>query len=183
MLRRRSILEHVAVAVCAVAVALLVQAYLVKPYRIPSESMAATLVPRDRVLVNRLVYDVSQPKRGDIVVIDSKAVGRILIKRIVGLPGDTLALRGGHVYVDGRRLEEPYVRRLDGRAEPTEPFLGTGEPWALEQPYTVPPGHYFLMGDNRTVSDDSRDWGPAPRSEIVGRAFFTYWPLTRLGGL
>jgi signal peptidase I len=75
------------------------------------------------------------------------------------------------------------VARVGGRQEPTEPFFGSGRPWSLERPYTVPVGHYFLMGDNRVVSDDSRDWGPAPRGEIVGRAFLKYWPLTRAGGL
>ena len=180
---RRTVFEYAGVILAAVAAALLVQAFLVKPYRIPSESMAATLVPRDRVLVNRVVYRLHEPRRGDIVVVDSRAVGRVLIKRVVGLPGETLELHDGRVYVDGRRLAEPYVARVDGRQEPTEPFTGSGRLWSLERPYTVPAGHYFLMGDNRVVSDDSRDWGPAPRGEIVGRAFLTYWPLTRAGGL
>jgi signal peptidase I len=117
------------------------------------------------------------------VVLDSAALGRVLIKRVVGMPGDVLSLRGGSVYVDGQRLREPYVRRIDGEPEATEPFRGTGEAWSLEEPYKVPAGHYFLMGDNRTVSDDSRDWGPASRREIIGEAFMTYWPLSRLHGL
>jgi signal peptidase I len=179
----RALAEYVLVALGAVAVALLLQAYVVKPYRIPSESMAMTLVPRDRVLVNRVVYRLRGPQRGDVVVLDSAAVGRVLIKRIVGMPGDVISLSGGSVYIDGKRLKEPYVRRIDGRPEPTEPFRGTGKPWSLEEPFTVPAGHYFLMGDNRTVSDDSRDWGPASRREIIGEAFMTYWPLSRLHGL
>ncbi|HEY5387791.1 MAG TPA: signal peptidase I [Thermoleophilia bacterium] len=180
---RRTIAEYTVVALCAVGVALLVQAFLIRPYRIPSESMAATLVPRDRVLVNRVIYRLREPRRGEIVVIDSAAVGRILIKRVVGLPGDVISVEGGSLFIDGRRLDEPYVNRIDGQTEPTEAFIGTGRPWSLEQPYTVPAGHYFLMGDNRIVSDDSRDWGPAPRREIIGEAFLTYWPLTRLRGL
>ncbi|MFA4964654.1 MAG: signal peptidase I [Thermoleophilia bacterium] len=182
-MKRRILFDYGVVVVVAVVVALLAQAFLIKPYRIPSESMAATLVPQDRVLVNRVVYHLHDPRRGDVVVLDSAAVGRVLIKRVVGLPGETLSLRAGAVYVDGRRLAEPYVARLGGEAEPTEPFLGTGRPWSLERPYTVPAGHYFLMGDHRMVSDDSRDWGPAPRREIVGLAFLTYWPLSRVHGL
>ena len=182
-MKRRTIAEYVLVALCAIVAALLVQAFLVKPYRIPSESMAATLVPRDRVLVNRVVYRLHAPGRGDIVVIDSAAVGRILIKRVVALPGETISLDGGAVYIDGRLLDEPYVHRVNGVAEPTEPFRGTGQTWSLERPYKVPAGYYFLMGDNRTVSDDSRDWGPAPRREVIGEAFLTYWPLSRLHGL
>ena len=182
-MKRRTIAEYLVVALCAIVAALLVQAFLIKPYRIPSESMAATLVPRDRVLVNRVVYRLHAPGRGDIVVIDSAAVGRILIKRVVALPGETISVDGGAVYIDGRRLDEPYVHRLNGETEPTEPFRGAGQPWSLERPYKVPAGRYFLMGDNRTVSDDSRDWGPAPRGEVIGEAFFTYWPLSRLHGL
>jgi signal peptidase I len=182
-MRRRTVLEYILVALGAVMAALLVQAFLIKPYRIPSESMAATLVPRDRVLVNRVVYRLHAPVRGDIVVIDSAAVGRILIKRVVALPGETISVNAGSVYIDGRRLDEPYVQTANGRPEPTEPFRGTGNAWALERPYKVPAGHYFLMGDNRAVSDDSRDWGPAPSREIIGEAFFTYWPLSRLRGL
>jgi len=131
---RRSIAEYAVVALCAVGVALLVQAFLVRPYRIPSESMAATLVPHDRVLVNRVIYRLREPRRGEIVVIDSAAVGRILIKRVVGLPGDVISVDGGSVFVDGERLDEPYVQRVDGQTEPTEPFIDTGRPWSLEQP-------------------------------------------------
>ena len=108
-MRGRTIAEYLLVALCAVVAALLIQAFLIKPYRIPSESMAATLVPRDRVLVNRVVYRLHAPGRGDIVVINSAAVGRILIKRVVALPGETISLSGGSVYIDGRRLDEPYV--------------------------------------------------------------------------
>jgi signal peptidase I len=175
--RGRSLAEYVLVAICAVAAALLVQAYVVKPYRIPSESMASTLVPRDRVLVNKVVYRTREPHRGDIVVIDSRVLGKVLIKRVVGLPGERISLGGGAVYVDGRRLAEPYV------AARTDPFSGTGKPWSLEAAYVIPAGHYFVMGDNREVSDDSRDWGPVPRRDIIGEAFFTYWPLNRAHGL
>jgi signal peptidase I len=87
------------------------------------------------------------------------------------------------VYIDGRRLAEPYVKRIGGQAEATLAFTGTGRPWSLEEPYVVPLGHYFLMGDNRSVSDDSRDWGPAPEHELIGEAICTYWPLTRARGL
>src|SRR5674476_431409 len=118
-LKRRTLAEYLLVALCAIVAALLVQAFLVKPYRIPSESMAATLAPRDRVLVNRVVYRLHAPGRGDIVVIDSAVVGRILIKRVVALPGETISVDGGAVYIDGRRLDEPYVHRVDGDTEPT----------------------------------------------------------------
>lgn len=178
----RTVLEYVVLAVVAIAVALLIQAYLVKPYRIPSPSMEDTLLVGDRVLADRVSWRFSDPARGDVVVFHPPGPGPVLIKRIVGMPGDTLSLRDGAVYVNGKQLAEPYVRRVDGRPEPTEPF-DTGLPWSLQQPYEVPPGSYFLMGDNRTNSGDSRDFGPITRDQLVGRAFARYWPLGRIGGL
>jgi signal peptidase I len=179
---RRTIFEYVVLAVVAIAVALLIQAFLVKPYRIPSPSMEDTLLVGDRVLADRISWRFSDPQRGDIVVFHPPRPGPALIKRIVGMPGDTLSLRDGEVLVNGKRLAEPYVRRADGRPEPTEPF-DTGLPWALQQPFTVPAGSYFMMGDNRTDSGDSRDFGPIARGQLVGRAFARYWPLGRIGGL
>ena len=178
----RTAVEYVVLAAVAIAVALLIQAFLVKPYRIPSPSMEDTLLVGDRVLVDRISWRFSDPERGDIVVFRSPMPGPVLIKRIVGMPGDTLSLRDGAVYVDGRRLDEPYVRKVDGRPEPTQPFA-TGTAWSLQHPYIVPAGAYFLMGDNRTDSEDSRYFGPVARGLFVGRAFARYWPPSRIGGL
>ena len=179
--RGRTIVEYVVLAVVAVAVALLIQAFLVKPYRIPSASMENTLLIGDRVLVDRVSWRFSQPERGDIVVFHPPFGGSVLIKRIVGLPNDEVSLSGGYVYINGRRLDEPYVRRIDGRQEPSEPF-SNGLPWSLQEPYKVPAGSYFVMGDNRTDSGDSRDFGPIKREQFVGRAFARYWPPGRIGG-
>jgi signal peptidase I len=180
--RGRTIVEYVVLAVVAVAVALLIQAFLVKPYRIPSASMENTLLIGDRVLVDRISWRFSQPERGDIVVFHAPVEQPVLIKRIIGMPGDKISLSGGFVYINGRRLDEPYVRRLDGRQEPTEPF-SNGLPWSLQEPYTVPAGSYLMMGDNRTASGDSRDFGPIKREQFVGRAFAKYWPPGRIGGI
>ena len=83
------------------------------------------------------------------------------------------------MYINGRLLSEPYVRQINGSPEPTDPFI-SGDPWSLQHPYTLGPNDYFMMGDNRTDSADSRDWGPMHRSEIVGEAFFRYWPPLRI---
>jgi signal peptidase I len=178
----RTILEYAILAVVAIAVALLIQAYLVKPYRIPSGSMENTLLIGDRVLVDRVTWDFASPKRGDIVVFHLPTVGTVLIKRIIGLPGDVVSLKQGAVYINGRRLAEPYVRLDKGQPEPTDPF-SNGLAWSLQTPYRVPAGDYFVMGDNRTDSGDSRDFGPVPRSAMVGRAFARYWPPRRIGGV
>jgi signal peptidase I len=178
----RTILEYVVLAAVAIAVALLIQQYLVKPYRIPSESMENTLLIGDRVLVDRISWRFTDPARGDIVVFHSPNPGPVLIKRIIGMPGDTISLKDGAVYINGVKLNEPYVRTIAGKPEPSDPF-DNGLPWSLQQPYKVPAGSYFLMGDNRTNSGDSREFGPVPRSQFVGRAFARYWPLNRIGGI
>jgi signal peptidase I len=178
----RTILEYIVLAVVAVTVALLIQAYLVKPYRIPSASMENTLLIGDRVLVDRVSWRFSEPQRGDIVVFHPPFDGPVLIKRIIGMPNDEISLSGGFVYINGQRLNEPYVRRTNGRQEPSEPF-SNGLPWALQEPFKVPAGSYFVMGDNRTDSGDSREFGPIKRGQFVGRAFARYWPPGRIGGV
>jgi len=184
--KRSALVDYGIIAVVAIVLALLIQAFLVKPYRIPSPSMDPTLLPGDRVLVNRLVYHFHPPRRGNIIVFNWPVNPKLVfIKRVIGLPGDVISLRNGSVYVNGHRLVEPYVERDGARASPTQPApASTGttmtEPWSLAQPYRVPANSYFVMGDNRTMSDDSRDWGPVPAKDIIGQAFLIYWPLNRI---
>jgi signal peptidase I len=180
----RTVLDYLLTAVVAVILALAIQAFVVKPYLIPSVSMANTLLPGQRVLVDRVVYHYRGVHRGDVIVFrwPGHETETPLIKRVVGLPGDRLSLRDGRLYVNGRRLVEGYVRQVQGTREKTLPAFPSDTPggWALTTPYTVPPGHFFVMGDNRTESNDSRYWGTVPRENIIGRAFFVYWPLDRL---
>ena len=170
----------------AVAAVLVFQAEVAKPYRIPSPSMEPTLhcskpargcLSRvsDRVIANRLVYRFHQPRRGDIIVF--KAPARVeaacsasgtFIKRIVGLPGEKLSMRSGFVLVNGVALAESYLR-------PAYRGRESGE-WAR-----IPDEGYFVLGDNRTMSCDSRRWGVVPRDNIIGRAEVTYWPANRVG--
>ncbi len=179
-------LEYAAIVVVAVLVALAIQAWLLKPYRIPSGSMLDTLRPGDRVLVNRAVYHLRDPQRGDVIVFRyPEDPDVVFIKRVVGAPGDLLEARDGHLYVNGTRVAEPYVHRTGGRSDPTVAQAAIAgsimhDPWSLAEPYRVPAGNYFVMGDNRTDSDDSRDWGTVPRTAIVGEGLATYWPLSRL---
>jgi len=185
----RTLLDYGIVAVVAVVLALLIQAYIVKPYAIPSGSMLGTLRPGDRVLVNRLVYHLRDPHRGDVIVFRyPRNLAVAFVKRVVGVPGDVLEARGGRLYVNGRPLSEPYVHRTNGSSDPTDaagPIAGTTmrQPWSLAEPFSVPAGSYFVMGDNRTNSDDSRDWGVVPRGDLIGEGFVTYWPVGRWGVL
>jgi signal peptidase I len=195
----KGLIELVVTVAIAVALALLIQAFIVKPYRIPSPSMVPTLDVGQRVLTNRLE---DHPSIGDIVVFHpphgadfqnpvcgasgqgsgtSQACDKptpqestqTFIKRVVGLPGDTISIVDGHVYRNGVRQKDSYIIRCD----PGTPACN------FRTPIKIPPGHYFMMGDNRPDSEDSRYWGPVPDNWIIGVAFFTYWPPDRIGFL
>jgi signal peptidase I len=197
----RSAAELVVIVAVALGLALAVQAFLVKPYEIPSGSMLPTLHINQRVLVDRIGEDFSSPQIGDIVVFHPPASetcadpnqgqtesgrqsasacdapqttpsGQTFIKRVVGLPGDRLSIRDGHVYRDGVREQDSYIVPCDGASECNFPAT-----------ITVPRGDYYMMGDNRPDSLDSRFWGPVPKAWVIGKAFFTYWPPDRIGFL
>jgi signal peptidase I len=198
--RSNSIVELVVLVAIALFLALTVQAYAVKPYRIPSGSMEPTLHIGQRVIVDRITHRLgSSPSVGDIVVFNppagadeeqcgapaqgegtpvpcarpvSKKSSETFIKRVVAVGGDTLAIRNGHAIRNGKRASEPFIASCGGGADCNFPHA-----------ITVPKGYVFLMGDNRGESDDSRFWGPVPVSWVIGRALVTYWPPDRIGGL
>lgn len=190
-----SILELVLIVAVALGLALGIQAVLVKPYRIPSESMVPTLQIGQRVLVNRIGKRFGDPKVGDVVVFhpptgaDTNTCGAPnrrqgqacarptarrsdvnFIKRVVAGPGDRIFIRDGHVVRNGKRDNDSYIRACE---------CGSG--CDLLEPITIPRDHFFMMGDNRGESDDSRFWGPVPEKWIIGGAFATYWPPKRIG--
>ena len=205
------IIELIAIVALAIGLALVIQAYVIKPYQIPSPSMVPTLDVGQRVLVNRFIYHFKSPGIGNIVVFHPPegAVGggpecgkrhssneacaaptpqeadTNFIKRIVAGPGDQLKI------IDGRPLVRSQVTAKQWRKDvaPQESYIdpcrpGTSSvPCNLRKPITIPKGDYFMMGDNRGHSDDSRLWGPVPQSWIVGEAFMTYWPPNRIGFL
>ena len=183
--RVRSLVEWVAVIVGALVVALVVKTFLFQAFFIPSASMEPTLEEGDRVLVNKLSYDLHDIRRGDVVVFElpPDKVGpdgiKDLIKRVIGLPGDVIETRDGVVYVNDRRLEEPYLPDGTLTGDPSN-----GNNPAIER-QTVPEGSIFVMGDNRANSHDSRyaDRGPIPIDSVVGRAFVLVWPLGEIGSL
>jgi signal peptidase I len=170
----------------AVAIVLVVKAAVVNPYRIPSSSMEPTLhcaVPgggclsedfSDRVLANRLVYRFKEPERGDVIVFDTPELaeercgaGGTFVKRLIVLPGERWRMENGFLYVNGKRLVEPYV-------EPGRRGTDTRPETLVED------GHYVMLGDNRSQSCDSRTWGPVPRENLIGRVFAVYWPPDRI---
>jgi signal peptidase I len=187
--RLRIVVDWVVTIVGAIAIVLAIKAFVVNPYRIPSSSMEQTLHCArpaagcesrfsDRVLANRFIYRFREPDRQEIVVFktppEAKAkcgAGGTFVKRIVGLPGETVQIRMrrdlAYVYIDGKALAEPYIERERRDIGPAEQFK-------------VPPGHYFMLGDNRSQSCDSRTWGSVPRENLIGPVFLTYWPPNRI---
>jgi len=179
---RRILLDFGVPIVVAVVFAFLLQAFVVKPFVIPTPSMATTVTAGDRVLVDRISYHFTDVDRGDIIVFEGR--GPIpLLKRVVGLPGDTLSIHDERLHVNGRPLRERDVRRIGGEPAPTLPGPDPSEPWSLHEEYVVPAGHYFVMGDNRIDSADSRWWGTVREDEIVGKAVLVLWPLGHWRGL
>jgi signal peptidase I len=180
-----TIVDWVVTIVVAVGAVLAIKAWVVNPYRIPSSSMEPTLhcaQPQpgclasfsDRVLANRFIYHFREPERGDVVVFETPpeaqrecGAGGTFVKRLIGLPGDTLVQRNGVLRVNGLALDESYL----------EPTNRDGRNFRM----TVPPEHYFMMGDNRPSSCDSRDWGAVPRENLIGPVFAVYWPPQRIG--
>ena len=191
---RRRVVEWIATIVVAVAVVFAVKAWVVNPYRIPSPSMEPTLHcarpafgceagSSDRVLANRFVYRFRDPRRGEIVVFHApelatrECTGGIFVKRIIGLPGDVWSERNGYTYIDGKRLSEPYIQP-DRRDIQSKTMLDIPPTGTLRR---IPKDMYLMEGDNRAHSCDSRVWGLVPRASLIGKVFFTYWPLSRIG--
>jgi len=179
----RGLVEWAVVIVGAVVLAVVVKTVLLQAFYIPSESMYPTLQKGDRVLVNKLSYRLHDVNRGDVVVFErppNETATDIpdLIKRVVGLPGEEVVIEGGSVYVDGQKLDEPYLP--DGVTTTAD---GAPNTCAREEPCAVPDGTVWVMGDNRGDSKDSRYFGPVDEGSIVGRAFVIVWPLGRWGML
>jgi signal peptidase I len=176
--------EGIIVVVVAILVAVLLRTFVVQTFFIPSGSMEPTLQVGDRILVNKLSYHLHGVGRGDIVVFSRPPAENCggpqvndLVKRVIGLPGETLSLSEGDVYVDGRRLDESW---LPASAQGvTRPGPG-GTLYGLQHAYKVPANDYFVMGDNRTDSCDSRYWGPISRSLIVGKVEMRVWPFSSI---
>jgi signal peptidase I len=190
----RVALDWVVTIAGAVAIVLAIKAWIVNPYRIPSSSMEPTLhcarpAPgceagsSDRVLANRFIYHFRDPKRGEIVVFKTPPLAEqecgsegTFVKRLIGLPGEVWEERDGFVYINGKKLNEPYIQpsRRDSQT------LGLMDIPPRHTYNRIPPNYYLMMGDNRNSSCDSRRWGLVPRKNLIGEVFATYWPPNRI---
>jgi signal peptidase I len=164
----RAVRELLETIVPALLIALLINVFLGQATRVDGQSMEPNLHTEERLVVEKLSYRLHGPQRFDIVVIRVPSEGdELLIKRVIGLPGETVEIRDGVVYVNGAELDEPFIK------ERTYP--------GRDAKVTVPPLYVFVMGDNRTHSNDSRSFGPVPIDNVVGRAWLAYWPLQTAG--
>ncbi len=165
--------EYIEAFVVAVVLALFIRTFVVQAFKIPSGSMLQTLQIGDHILVNKFIYCFSEPERGDIIVFKfPKDPERDFIKRIIGLPGETIEIKRQVVYINGKLLDEPYINHEQRIREgnyiiPRDNF----------GPLYIPPRTYFTMGDNRDSSMDSRYWGPLKENMIKGEAFIAYWSI------
>lgn len=152
------------VVVPAVLLALAIHIFLAQATVVYGQSMQPNLQPAERLVIEKVSYYLGAPQRGDIVVVELPQMSDLLIKRVVGLPGETVEIRRGEVLIDGKAIDQPFV------------LLSGGTTYG---PVTLGPDSYFVMGDNRNNSNDSRSFGPIHRDEIAGKAWLRYWPLNR----
>lgn len=162
------IAESLEALIIAAILATIIRVFLFQPFYIPSGSMEPNLMPDDRIIVNKFLYHFTAPKRGDVMVFRfPKDPSKDFIKRVIGLPGDVVEIRNSQLYVNNEKVEEPYLPK--------------GLVFTDFGPTTVPKDSYFMFGDNRNNSDDSRYWGKMPKENIRGKAILRYWPLDRMG--
>ncbi len=163
---RAGFILEICILLVAITAVVVLRVYFFQSSEIISQSMEPTFNVGDRFIYLR-TQGVYQPQRGDVVSIqydDTLMTGEELVKRVVGLPGEEIGIYNGHVYISGKRLEEPYLK---------EPMIGDAVA------YRIPDGTIFVMGDNRNNSEDSRVWGPIPLASVLGRAKLLFWPLSR----
>lgn len=173
----RQVIEFVLTIGIAFLVAQAVRTWVIQPYVVPTGSMLPTIQLGDQVLANKFIYRFHGPQKGDIVVFDNpmpEPGEETLIKRVIAIGGQTVDVKGGKVMVNGTALDEYYTY-----GQPSEKLPNS----RIQFPVYIPQGYIWLMGDNRTSSQDSRYFGPVAVSAVHGQAFFTYWPLSRFGTL
>ena len=160
--------------VIALAIFVILYQFIAQPHRVQGASMEPNFQNAEYILTEKVGYYFHEPRRGDVIVFKFPKNKELdYIKRVIALPGETVTLRGGAVVVNGRRLEEPYL--TPGTFTAGHTTLKEGAAFA------VPPDSYVVMGDNRERSSDSREWGTVPKEDIIGRAFFRYWPPSEVG--
>jgi signal peptidase I len=168
------ILDALEPVVLAFAVFMIIYLFLFQPHKVDGMSMYPSFNTKELILTDKITYKRSEPQRGDVIVFHAPPpFDSDFIKRIIGLPGETVMIKGGSVYINGQILKESYLPPDDVTLEKS--FLRDGVP------YAIPAGYFMVFGDNRGFSSDSREWGPISKSAIVGKAWVRYWPPGKVG--
>ncbi len=175
-----AMLDIVETVVVALSIFLVVYLFFMQPHQVNGQSMEPTFLSGEYVLTDKVSYQTGEPRRGDVVVFHApeaagcaQGTGCDFIKRVIGLPGDTLSVHDNAIYINGQALPEPYI--------PPENYTKAGEFTAGGREVFLGENEYFVVGDNRPFSSDSRVWGPIGKQNIVGRAFLRYWPVDKAG--
>lgn len=171
--KKSAVREWIEGVIIAFVIAMIIRTFVVQAFRIPTGSMHPTLKVRDRILVNKFLYKFRKPKRGEVIVfVYPENPKKDYIKRLIAFGGEKVSIKDGEIYINGKRLQSP--PSITSRYYYSVGYYGTRE-------VVVPEGNFFVLGDNSANSKDSRYWGFVPEKNLIGQAFFIYWPLTRLG--
>ncbi|MEE8360431.1 MAG: signal peptidase I [Candidatus Omnitrophota bacterium] len=171
---KRELREWIESLVIAVILALVIRTFVVQAFKIPTGSMRTTLLEGDRILVNKFLYKFQEPKRGDVIVFKYPGdMKKDFIKRLIATEGEEVEIKAGDIYINGERVEDPFIVRKINYYNKS-PYGEAG------RKIKVPEDSYFVLGDNSASSKDSRYWGFVPEKNLIGKAFFLYWPLNRI---
>jgi len=179
----KELVEWIKALVIAVLLVFVIRTFLFSPFIVDGDSMLPNFESGERLIVNKIVYTFSEPKFGDVVVFDVPEEGRKFIKRVIGVPGDTIRIEGDNLYINGELRDEPYIKEaIEAARAINETYNGGGPdfPNSRVTETTVPEGTIFALGDNRSDSKDSRTIGFVTDKEIVGRADLIFWPVSKL---
>jgi signal peptidase I len=172
-------IDIIETVVVALSIFLILYLFIMQPHQVNGQSMEPNFHNAEYLMTDKISYKIGLPKRGDIVVFEAppaaecpEGTGCDFIKRVIGLPGDTVEVKDGHLYVNNQLLKEPYL---------DDSVVTDSGPYTQKGPITVPEGSYFVCGDNRPHSSDSRYWGPVELKLIVGKVFLRYFPINRIG--
>ena len=169
------LIDFVETLVIAGAIFVVIYAFILRPFQVNGQSMFPNYHNGEYILTNLLTLKIGQPKRGEVIVFQAPVDNeKDFIKRVIGLPGDKVMITNGTVFVNGLKLDESEYLPADYKTYGGN-FLNEGKE------VVVPPNNYFVLGDNRNFSSDSREWGFVPKGKLIGKSFFVYWPLNRMG--
>lgn len=172
--KKQKIKKEIISWIWVIAAVIILRVFFIQAFKIPSTSMVPTLKVGDRLLANKIIYKIRKPERGEVIIFRyPKNTSIDFVKRLIGLPGETVFINNGHVYINGVKLKKPLSI--------TKRYYYSMGKYGVDKPFLVPKNSYFVLGDNSFVSKDSRFFGVVPQKDLIGKAWFIYWPPWRMG--